>query len=680
MKRLRICAIVGLILAITETAPADTVYEALFTSSAPIGTAGFAPPFGYGGIFNGGPLSGGLDQVTNFGLRNAPDYTGWNANHTGVGHYDDPSRGWSFNNNDNNGGYTDAYSKTKMVDSGHTEFEWTFPNVDADPLGYLLTVIVDDLDDYVAKNGSAWASVPDEWKVYVNNSYVGTLYDYDDPYKPADEKSINTFSVGHVSGSVKIKINGTYFNLLHDDAYYGINYGKYASWGDTASAQHGIRLEGLKLQSIHANTPASSTMWFEGPLTDQGGGIYTGTINAIAGYYYVPGGPGTIWDPIDHRWETPDGRPAVGGFDVYGKEGATAYLDQNGDGDFDDPNEQTTIVHHDAYSEGGTWGQWWDPDISDYQNYHLELTATTWRVWGFLDRGSPYNETPLSGNMNWVSMIATETGSNWNPTWTWGEELIPLQSGKFTVNITDIGGGNYRVALTLVSVPQISTEPATDVGKTSATLNSLIGDDGGDICQCRFDYWSSDFFCYYWWFGAYTTGQTCSLFIEDLEPNTVYYFQAFARNSVGETKGNIQSFTTLPGCVGTVLLLTPNGGEELVAGSTYEITWQTTGTIQNVFIEYSANNGAGWTAIATVPNTGSYQWQIPQVNSQQCLVRINGAACPHGNDTSDGVFTIYQCTIPYDGNHDCVIDMLDFALWASYWLQCGNPFNPNCQP
>jgi hypothetical protein len=248
-KLIAICAVATMILAIGGVAQATT-YEALFTSADSVGAAGFAPPSNYNLIYPAGNSSlsnGGLDQITNFGLRSSPVYTGWNADHTGIGHYDDPVRGWSFNNSDNNGGYTDAYSTTETTDSGYVEFEWTFDNVVSS--AYSLIVTVDDLDDYVTRKGITWATVPDEWKVYVNGSYIGTLYAYDDTGHPETDPvlSINTFDIGNVGGSVKIEINGTYFNLLHDDAYYGLSYGKYASWGDTASAQHGIRLEGLEL-------------------------------------------------------------------------------------------------------------------------------------------------------------------------------------------------------------------------------------------------------------------------------------------------------------------------------------------------------------------------------------------------------------------------------------------------
>ena len=152
-----------------------------------------------------------------------------------------------------------------------------------------------------------------------------------------------------------------------------------------------------------------------------------------------------------------------------------------------------------------------------------------------------------------------------------------------------------------------------------------------------------------------------------------------AHGATSEAEGNIQSFVTLPGC-GTICVLTPNGTEQLVAGSTYEITWQATGTVQDVLLEYSADNGATWTDVNTVPNTGSYAWEVPDVNnSQQCLVRVSGAECLHVNDTSDAVFTIYTCNLAYDLNHDCVVNQLDYDLLMSEWLKCGNPFDPNCQ-
>lgn len=130
----------------------------------------------------------------------------------------------------------------------------------------------------------------------------------------------------------------------------------------------------------------------------------------------------------------------------------------------------------------------------------------------------------------------------------------------------------------------------------------------------------------------------------------------------------------------TLLLLDPNGGEELVAGATYHITWETEGSIENVLIEYSTDDGQSWNEVNTVPNNGSYEWTVPDVTSANCLVRISDASYPSWYDTSDDMFTIYVCTLAYDLNHDCLVNLSDFAFLVSEWLQCGNPFDSNCIP
>ena len=144
--------------------------------------------------------------------------------------------------------------------------------------------------------------------------------------------------------------------------------------------------------------------------------------------------------------------------------------------------------------------------------------------------------------------------------------------------------------------------------------------------------------------------------------------------------GSGSAYIFVPTGTGELTLLTPNGGEQFVAGSTYDITWDTNGIVENVFIEYSANSGGNWTAIDTVVNTGSYQWDVPQENSWQCLVRVSDAGCLIANDISDNTFRIYVCTLVSDLNHDCFVDFSDFSLLASEWLRCGDAANPNCQP
>jgi len=217
-----------------------------------------------------------------------------------------------------------------------------------------------------------------------------------------------------------------------------------------------------------ANTIESSTMWFEGSLTESGG-VYTGTIDAIAGYYYVPGGPGTTWN--GSQWVTPDGRDAVGGFDVYAKEGETAY--------YDDVAQGTINETHDGYPGplGGGWGDFYSPDVPDYEHYQLTLETGNW----FLEYKTVHLGTPMSGTMDWNNMIASETDTGsyrgelpadpdandggaadliggsgagyWDMDWTWGSEAIPLQYADFLVTVVDLGNDNYKVSLTPTPEP-----------------------------------------------------------------------------------------------------------------------------------------------------------------------------------------------------------------------------------
>ncbi len=95
----------------------------------------------------------------------------------------------------------------------------------------------------------------------------------------------------------------------------------------------------------------------------------------------------------------------------------------------------------------------------------------------------------------------------------------------------------------------------------------------------------------------------------------------------------------------TLQVTSPNGGENWDAGSTHNITWSTTGSVGNVKIQYSTNNGSSWTTErASTTNDGSYSWSVPDVDSSQCKVRIKEASDGSPSDTSNAVFSIEEST------------------------------------
>ncbi len=95
----------------------------------------------------------------------------------------------------------------------------------------------------------------------------------------------------------------------------------------------------------------------------------------------------------------------------------------------------------------------------------------------------------------------------------------------------------------------------------------------------------------------------------------------------------------------TVVVTSPNGGEDWMKTKTYPITWVATGNLNatSVFLEYSLNNGTSWTSIATgQPNTGFYKWTVPSTETSGALVRVSvyDIDFEFAADTSDATFAI----------------------------------------
>jgi len=85
----------------------------------------------------------------------------------------------------------------------------------------------------------------------------------------------------------------------------------------------------------------------------------------------------------------------------------------------------------------------------------------------------------------------------------------------------------------------------------------------------------------------------------------------------------------------------PSSGEVWPAGSRRKIEWDGVG-IGNVDIYYSRNNGSTWKpVVSNLANTGSYEWQLPYVDSEQCVVCLVASDEPADIEyTTSDVFTI----------------------------------------
>ncbi|MAZ40840.1 hypothetical protein CL654_01885 [bacterium] len=89
---------------------------------------------------------------------------------------------------------------------------------------------------------------------------------------------------------------------------------------------------------------------------------------------------------------------------------------------------------------------------------------------------------------------------------------------------------------------------------------------------------------------------------------------------------------------------TPNGGETLIAGDTYRITWDASENIDKVNLDWSRGPGSLNTIVSSIDNTGYYDWTVNVGNTinTQFKIRVRGYDTGYGSvtDESDDFFTV----------------------------------------
>ncbi len=95
----------------------------------------------------------------------------------------------------------------------------------------------------------------------------------------------------------------------------------------------------------------------------------------------------------------------------------------------------------------------------------------------------------------------------------------------------------------------------------------------------------------------------------------------------------------------TIILISPNGGEQLISGQQFPILWQASSNIDFIDVELSLDSGLTWTSLASaIPNCGYYLWTVPSVNLLNGMIRISGNTKSFLMDVSDGTFEVMLIT------------------------------------
>ena len=91
----------------------------------------------------------------------------------------------------------------------------------------------------------------------------------------------------------------------------------------------------------------------------------------------------------------------------------------------------------------------------------------------------------------------------------------------------------------------------------------------------------------------------------------------------------------------TLILAIPNGGETFAAETAREIVWTSRG-VDEVNVEFSRDGGKTWISLAMniSATPGKFAWNVPDLPSTSCFVRVRSAADTLVSDASDQKFTL----------------------------------------
>jgi len=145
------------------------------------------------------------------------------------------------------------------------------------------------------------------------------------------------------------------------------------------------------------------------------------------------------------------------------------------------------------------------------------------------------NTTPTQSRTTGQTFAQTITG------------LDPNKTYHFRALATNGAGTSYgadRTFTTLGALATVTTDPATALAAIAATLNGILDHDGGEACECGFEWGLDTGYGVLTPTESKTIGESFSQTIGGLQPGTTYHFRAFARNSFGTGYGTDRSFTT----------------------------------------------------------------------------------------------------------------------------------------
>lgn len=245
---------------------------------------------------------------------------------------------------------------------------------------------------------------------------------------------------------------------------------------------------------------------------------------------------------------------------------------------------------------------------------------------------------------DWISETIAEGAPN-TGTYAWTIPNIDVWETRIFIQDTESGSGMWDESddyFRITNFPITLTAPKEGDWLEAGTVFDITWVDNGQVATVSLDY-TTDWTTYY---PIATSIPSTGLYSWTIPntPGTQWNMRITVDATGMETYAG--PFTIAGSVQPAISVVTPNGTESLVMGNSYDITWSDNGQTANVVIDYSVDNGTTWKPVtASIPNTNSYIWTVPDDYSRECLVRVTDATSA-ASDVSDGVFSILAPPLP----------------------------------
>jgi len=303
---------------------------------------------------------------------------------------------------------------------------------------------------------------------------------------------------------------------------------------------------------------------------------------------------------------------------------------QGGEKSFTTSSTPPSVTTNDATNIGST---------SATLNGHLDSMGTASSVTVYFEWGTDTNYGHTT-----TPQIMTSTGDFYfnleglTPGTTYHYRAVAVGDGTTY--------GSDKSFTTTTTPPSVTTNDATNIGSTSATLNGHLDSMGTASSVTVYFEWGTDTS-----YGHTTDSQTMtstgdfSFTLDNLDPYTTYHYRAVATSEYGTDYGDDKTFTTNQL---TIRVVSPNGGEHWGKNMTYNITWDGTNwpmTGIDVTIKlYKGGNYLKTIASGVYIWSYSYSWTVDEYleTGDDYVIKISAIKNNKeiSNDTSNDTFSI----------------------------------------